>query len=244
MFSNYLKFIPNRMSSSLELQCIRAGYGEHIVIDDLSARLHIGAIHGIVGKNGQGKTTLLNVLRGALAPLHGAYLLDGEAIQTSSVAMLDIESFFYPRITGSEYLRLFQFANAKFDGEKWNEIFELPLENEIETYSAGMRKKLAFMGIVGLNRPLLLLDEPFNSLDLDTNYVLVDILKLLASNGTTVILTSHILEPLLAVCDSILWLAGTEGTRLFAQKQFGEIEGLMRSGEYERKLAIVQELLG
>jgi ABC-2 type transport system ATP-binding protein len=232
------------MTSFLELKQIRAGYGEHIVIENLSAHLKTGNIHGIVGKNGQGKTTLLNVLRGALSLQHGTCLLDGKHIEQHTVAMLEIETFFYPRITGSEYLRLFQFANAEFNAEKWNEIFELPLEDEIETYSAGMRKKLAFMGIVGLNRPLLLLDEPFNSLDLDTNYVLVDILKLMAASGTTVILTSHILEPLLSVCDSILWLAGTEQTRLFQKEEFGEIEGVMRSLEYEGKLAIARELLG
>jgi ABC-2 type transport system ATP-binding protein len=213
------------MDSFLELQHLRAGYGEHIVLDNLSAKLQTGKIHGIVGKNGQGKTTLLNVLRGALTPLQGSCLLDTQPIMPHHVAMLEIESFFYPRITGNEYLRLFQFANKHFDAEKWNGIFELPLNDEIETYSAGMRKKLAFMGIMGLNRPLLLLDEPFNSLDLDTNYTLVDILKLIASRGTTVILTSHIIEPLVAVCDS------------------SEIEGVMRSGEYESKLAIARELL-
>lgn len=231
------------MQHFLTLQEIRAGYGEHIVLENCTARLTRGAIHGIVGKNGQGKTTLLNVLRGRIKPLQGSCLLGSEALLPRDIAMLETEPFFYPRITGNEYLRLIQFANPAFAAKVWNDIFELPLDDEIETYSAGMRKKLAFMGVVGLNRPILLMDEPFNSLDLDTNYALTDMMKILAEQGTTLLVTSHILEPLLSMCKNILWLQGKHHTRIFAREEFGEIAGLMRSVEYETKLENVRKSL-
>lgn len=231
------------MQNFLSIKQLQVGYGANIVLDGINAELPIGRIHGIVGKNGQGKTTLLNVLRGKVIPVQGVCLLNEKHLLPNYIAMLDTESYFYPRITGNEYLRLFQLANTKFTTAKWNEVFNLPLEDEIETYSAGMRKKLAFMGVLGLQRPVLLLDEPFNSLDLDTNYLLVDILKLLAEQGTTLLITSHILEPLLSVCDTILWLQGANHTRVFQSSEFEEIAGLMRSSEHNEQVEKVRSLL-
>ncbi len=231
------------MSSFLEFQNVSAGYGEHRVLQNISFQLPIAHIHGLVGRNGQGKTTLLNLLRKHLRPFEGEILFCGAEPRKEDIAMLDVEPFFYPRMTGSEYVRLVQFAQPTFRAEAWNRIFDLPLEDEIETYSAGMRKKLAFIGVVGLGRPLVLLDEPFNSLDIETNYALTDILKLLTEQGTTVVLTSHILEPLLSVSDTILYLQHGDTIHHFSKSEFDRIHAFMRSEEHAKNIALLRETM-
>ncbi|TAE27491.1 MAG: ATP-binding cassette domain-containing protein [Candidatus Kapaibacterium sp.] len=231
------------MVSFLEFQNVSAGYGEQRVLQNISFQLPTACIHGLVGRNGQGKTTLLNLLRKYIRPFEGEILFCGAEPRKEDIAMLEVEPFFYPRMTGSEYLRLVQFANPTFRAEAWNAIFDVPLEEEIDTYSAGMRKKLAFMGVVGLRRPLVLLDEPFNSLDIETNYALTDILKLLTEQGTTVVLTSHIVEPLLAVSNTILYLQQGDTIHHFSQQEFDRIHALMRSKEHTKNLALLRETM-
>jgi ABC-2 type transport system ATP-binding protein len=69
-----------------------------------------------------------------------------------------------------------------------------------------MKKKLAFLGILSLNRQILILDEPFNGLDLETNEILKQIIEQLHKNGKTIIITSHILETLTGICSEIHYL--------------------------------------
>lgn len=227
----------------LELQAISVAYGDHHIFTNLSATFSTGAVHGIVGSNGAGKTTLFKTLAHAIPLQNGSITLDGKPLTKRDYALLEIDPFFYPRITGSEYLRLFQFTNPDFDGAEWNRIFDLPLDDEINSYSAGMKKKLALLGIIGLKPRLMLLDEPLNSLDFDTSYILMDTLALLAKHGTTVLVSSHIVEPLLAVCQTITWLAGRDDIRHFEQNDFPALAQTLRPLAHDAQKALVERLL-
>ncbi len=227
----------------LQLNNCSIAYGDSCIFSDLSLQFSVGAVHGIVGSNGAGKTTLFKALAHRLPLRTGTITLNGEALQTNDVALLEIDPFFYPRITGNEYLRLFSFKNPQFDGEEWNRIFQLPLQDEILSYSAGMKKKLALIGIIGLKPRLMLLDEPLNSLDFDTSYILMDTLQILAKHGTTVLLSSHIVEPLLPQCESITWLAGRQDIRRFTQDEFSTLSEHLRPHEHEAQKALVERLL-
>jgi len=119
---------------------------------------------------------------------------------------LETQNYFYSYLTGREHLKIFQFNNPQFDINHWNSLFNLPLDDLIETYSTGMKKKLAFMALLCQNKPFLLLDEPFNALDLETNQQLRLIIKALAERGKTVLVTSHIMESLTLLCDTISYL--------------------------------------
>ncbi|MDZ7773290.1 MAG: ABC transporter ATP-binding protein [Balneolaceae bacterium] len=187
----------------LKLDQLSFAYEQEEVICDLSMELSKGAIHGLLGPNGSGKTTLLNLVAGRLKPDEGEVRWMEKAVTASTAAYLRSEPYFYPLSTGREHLALFSHRNPGFRVERWNELFRLPLDDLIETYSSGMKKKLALMGVVALDRPLLLLDEPFNNLDLESNQLIGRMLELLAEKGTLVILTSHILEILTAMCGSI-----------------------------------------
>lgn len=174
------------------------------VIDNLNISLDEGLIHGIVGLNGAGKTTLLNALFGLKKLDEGEILFDNQKINKKSIAYLVTENFFYSNVTGREYLNLFK--NQKFDIDQWNKLFTLPLDTVVDGYSTGMKKKLALLAILKQDKPLMILDEPFNGLDIETCRIIRMILLRLREKNKTIIITSHIIETLTNLCDFIHYL--------------------------------------
>ena len=171
------------------------------VIDGLDLSVDGNLIHGIVGLNGAGKTTLLNALYGLVKVKEGQIKFDGEKLSKKKTAYLVTENFFYSNITGQEYLSLFQ--NDNFDLTIWNKLFELPLDDLIDSYSTGMKKKLALLGILKQDKQIMILDEPFNGLDIETCRIIRSILLQLKERGKTIIVTSPIIETLANLCDFI-----------------------------------------
>ncbi|HED07093.1 MAG TPA: ABC transporter ATP-binding protein [Ignavibacteria bacterium] len=192
------------------------------VIDNLNLSLDSGLIHGIVGLNGAGKTTLLNTLFGLKKSDAGTITFDNQRINKKSVAYLPTENFFYSNITGKEYLSLFK--NKEFDTDQWNKLFKLPLDKIIDGYSSGMKKKLALLGILKQDKPLMLLDEPFNGLDIETCRILRMILLQLKEKNKTIIITSHIIETLTNLCDFIHYLEAGQIKFTKNKSSFSEFE--------------------
>jgi ABC-2 type transport system ATP-binding protein len=174
------------------------------VINNLNLSLDKNLIHGIVGLNGAGKTTLLNTLFGLKKPDSGVMKFDNKEINKKSVAYLVTENFFYSNITGKEYLSLFK--NNNFNVDQWNKLFTLPLDKIIDGYSTGMKKKLALLGVLKQDKPLMILDEPFNGLDIETCRIIRMILLRLKEKNKTIIITSHIIETSTNLCDFIHYL--------------------------------------
>ncbi len=185
--------------------------------------IHTSSIHGLVGLNGSGKTTLLNAVYSLKNKVAGTIQYNEKDIKRKNIAYLETVNYFYPRITGKEYLTIFKTQNPNFDVDKWNTLFELPLNKLIDNYSTGMKKKLAIMGIICLDREILILDEPFNGVDLDTVQKIKTLLLKLKSRKT-IIITSHILESLLPICDSISYLNNKKIEFTKSTKNFDEIE--------------------
>lgn len=200
------------------------------VIDSLSLSLEGSLIHGIVGLNGAGKTTLLNALYGLKKVDEGTIQFDDSRLNKKEVSYLVTENFFYSNITGREYLSLFK--NKAFDTEKWNNLFSLPLDAVVDGYSTGMKKKLALLGVLKQDKALMILDEPFNGLDIETCRIIRMVLLRLRDKGTTIIITSHIIETLTSLCDYIHYLdngrieysKGKEGFSEFERAVFEKIE--------------------
>jgi ABC-2 type transport system ATP-binding protein len=204
------------------IEKLNVGYRKAVVLKDLTVKFKHGEINGLVGMNGAGKTTLLRTIFGTLKQASGTIDLEVESIQ-KPIAFLETENFFYPKIKGKEYLEIFAKNNSSFNPEKWNQLFELPLNKLIDEYSTGMKKKLALMGIIALEKPILMLDEPFNGVDLESNEKIKMVLQKLQEKGKTILVTSHILETLTDICAQITVLF--EGkTDFTAQK--GEYDNL------------------
>jgi ABC-2 type transport system ATP-binding protein len=190
----------------LTINNLSLSFKEKKVLKNLNLTIETGQINGIIGLNGSGKTTLLNSICQNLQPQHGTIFWKNEPIHLQQIAYLETNNFFYERMTGGEYLRFFQQKEKAFDIKQWNVFFQLPLNKFVTSYSTGMKKKLAFLGILSLNRDILILDEPFNGLDLETNEIIKQIILQLNQNGKTIIVTSHILETLTTICSEIHYL--------------------------------------
>jgi ABC-2 type transport system ATP-binding protein len=190
----------------LTINNLSLSFKDKQVLKNLNLTIETGKINGIIGLNGSGKTTLLNTICQNLKQQNGTILWQNKPVHLQQIAYLETNNFFYDRMTGGEYLRFFQQKEKIFDIVQWNAIFELPLNKYVTSYSTGMKKKLAFLGILSLNRQILILDEPFNGLDLETNEIIKQIIEQLNKNGKTIIVTSHILETLTTICSEIDYL--------------------------------------
>jgi ABC-2 type transport system ATP-binding protein len=227
----------------LSIDSLQVRYGDMAVLSGLSLQLEPGQVHGLMGRNGEGKTTLLDAIFGLVHLSAGSIHFRGAPIRSCDVGYLQTQNFFYPKITGREYLRIFQSRQPAFDVEAWSQILDVPLDRFVERYSKGMQKKLAFLGILSLGRPVLMLDEPFNGLDLETNHLMGRLLPMVAETGKTVLLTSHILESLTRSCDRIHLLAGGAVTGTYHPADFDRLDAVMLAGGTGRKLDLAHRLL-
>lgn len=193
-----------------------------------------GKTHGIIGMNGAGKTTFFNVISTFLKPQQGIIKDNNGPVKRADIAYLETHNFFYSNITGREYLAIFPASNSSFNLDKMNELFGLPLDEIIETYSTGMKKKIALLAILKQDKPVYILDEPFNGLDLETNRLLEITLEQLKSKNKTIFISSHILSPLTSTCDAIHLLQGGAFQRMFLKDEFDAIDAAL-FGNYDEK---------
>jgi len=211
------------------------------VLNSLCLSLSENNIHGIVGLNGAGKTTLLNSIYGLIKIDSGIISSEGKNLTKKDISYLVTENFFYSNITGREYLSLFK--NETFDSDKWNVLFSLPLDQIVDGYSTGMKKKLALMGILKQDKPIMILDEPFNGLDIETCRIIRSILLRLKDKGKTIIITSHIIETLTNLCDYIHYLE--KGTISYSKGKhdFAEFERELFESIENKNVELIAELI-
>ena len=193
-------------------------FGNTLALDDLSFKLTPGCITGLVGPNGAGKTTLLRLMAGQDAPDSGNIRYDGisavdypERIADKAVLMPDS----LPNTTAWriwDYLDFFARANKLRGSQRIDKLEEVKqlcdLEeiwnNPLSTLSKGMKQRVSLARVLLSPAQLLLLDEPAAALDPRARIELRDILRTVAQNGRTMLVSSHILAELEDMCDEML----------------------------------------
>lgn len=206
----------------IEIKGLVCGYGEKIVLENLNGTFESGQIHGILGKNGAGKTTLFNTLFGFHKSKQGHISWNHQAIQKAQISFLETNGFFYPMMTGMEYLRIIK--DDEIDIFQWNKLLELPLDEYAENYSTGMKKKLAFLGVLIQQRPIWILDEPFNGVDIESNEKLMQIIQRTKAENRVIFISSHIMSMLTRVCDQIHVLNDGRFIQTYERGQFDRLE--------------------
>lgn len=194
-------------------------YGDKRVLYRVNLSLREGAVYGVVGKNGAGKTTLFRCLVG-LETFDGALHADRQPIK-NHIGFLPAEPCFFSHMTGREYLRLLCEARGADTGNlDERNVFDLPLDEYAANYSTGMKKKLAILGLLLQGNPYMILDEPFNGLDIHSGFIVAEIVKRLRELGKTVVISSHIFSTLSDTCDEIFLLDMGEIVRRVEKDQF------------------------
>lgn len=187
-------------------------------LKNISLEVEPGEIFGLLGPNGAGKTTLIKIITTLLLPTAGDAWLNGYHIQTdanevraSVGCMLMGERGLYWKLTGRENLEYFgalyhlsSFARKK-RAQEIIELLELSelAERTVETYSSGQKMKLAFGKALINDAPILILDEPTNTLDVPSASELRAIVRDLNKQGKTVIYTTHIMAEAETLCDRV-----------------------------------------
>ncbi|WP_326983318.1 ATP-binding cassette domain-containing protein [Chryseobacterium sp. MYb264] len=205
----------------LEIRNISVNFKDKKVLEQLSLTIEEGSVLGLLGQNGAGKTTLFESLYQNVK-YNGEVLWKGRKIKRDDISYLETDNYFYPYITGKEYLDYFTGKNSTIKNEL-TEKFQLPLNKFAQYYSSGMKKKLALIGLLLLDQPINILDEPFNGVDFEGVHILYEIIKELKENKKTVIISSHIIETLFNTCDKIAILKKGKITEIYDQSEFYQL---------------------
>ncbi len=159
---------------------------QQLIFTNFSYNFEFGHIHAIVGNNGTGKTMLLNALTGEEPIETEKIFIDSQERKTDSIAYAQQRSFQYNHMTGNDYLHFLGYYNSN-DIETINAHLKLPLDKATDTYSQGMIRKLHLLGVLASNKPILVFDDPFASIDDKTKIYLKLKLRELISEGRLIL---------------------------------------------------------
>jgi ABC-2 type transport system ATP-binding protein len=188
-------------------------FGSVLAVDDLSFTLEPGTITGFLGPNGAGKTTTLRMLLGLAAPTSGRSLLLGKPYAELDRAALSVGAVleatdFHPGRSGRDHLRTLGRAVGLPDSRADDVLQTVELQKagkrRVKGYSLGMRQRLGLAGALLGDPELLILDEPANGLDPEGVRWLRDFLRAFASQGRTVLVSSHVLAEVAQTVDQVL----------------------------------------
>ncbi len=201
----------------LEIKNLTKKYGEKVAVDDLSLTVQTGQICAFIGHNGAGKTTTLKAIAGILNFEQGEIKIDGIDVKKNPMEAKRILAYLpdnpdlYEYLTGIEYLNFIAniFKMSESDRKQKIEqyakrigIFDA-LQNQISSYSHGMKQKLALVSALIHSPRLLLLDEPFVGLDPISSHEMKLIMQEMAQNGATIFYSTHVLDVAEKICDQV-----------------------------------------
>jgi ABC-2 type transport system ATP-binding protein len=207
------------MTLAIETHQLSRSFGDFHAVNGIDLRVERGTFYGFLGPNGAGKSTTIKMLTGLLAPSHGSIrvldkdMLDpDEALEAKGrMGVVPEDLALFDNLTAREYLtfigRMYLLPRDTIR-DRIDELLPLlGLENEEKKlaleYSHGMKKKLALAAALLPNPDLLFLDEPFEGVDAVTSRVIRDLLKGYVARGSTVFLTSHVLEIVERLCSHV-----------------------------------------
>ena len=197
----------------VEVRGLVKRYGELEAVAGVDITVHAGDVYGYLGPNGAGKTTSLRMMLGLITPTEGTVRLFGQDPQVTVRALDDVAGFveaptFYPYMTGRRNLELL----AAFDGDDAADRIEYALEtveltnrarDRVGGYSHGMRQRLGIAAALLRDPKLLLLDEPGTGLDPAGMRDMRLLIRRLADQGMTVMLSSHLLAEVEELCNRV-----------------------------------------
>ncbi len=226
------------MNTILTVDHLTKKFGYLTAVKDLSFTIEKGNVYGILGPNGSGKSTTLGIVLNVVNRTQGDFSwFDGS--MTTHQALKKVGAIierpnFYPYMTAIQNLKLVckikEVSETKIE-EKLELVGLLDRKNsKFRTYSLGMKQRLAIASAL-LNDPeILILDEPTNGLDPQGIHQIREIIKKIASQGTTILLASHLLDEVEKVCSHVIILR--KGEKLYS----GRVDGLLAShGFFELK---------
>lgn len=204
----------------IELQQIHKSFGKAHVLKGIDLKVEGGTIHGLVGENGAGKSTLMKILTGYLSRSSGRILLDGQAVTFTDpaaaaalgIGMLYQEPQDFPPLTVLDNFIVGRDSHTDNhrgrQQKRLNKLseqvhFQLNGGDRLESLTVGERQQLEFLRLLGRNARLLILDEPTTGISDQQKDRLFAALHQIRDQGRTILLVSHKLEEIAALCDRV-----------------------------------------
>lgn len=245
----------------IEVTNLTKKYGDHIAVDHLSFRVEKGQIYGFLGPNGAGKSTTMNMITGYLAPTDGTVTIDGKDIQKNpeeakkSIGYLPEIPPLYVDMTVKEYLQFAAELKKVPKAERAKQVSEVmemtritdKQDRLIKNLSKGYRQRVGLAQAILGYPEVIILDEPTVGLDPKQIIEIRDLIKELGKNHT-IILSSHILTEVNAVCDHVMIIAhgklvASDSPEGLQKLMSGSMElGLTVKGSYEQAEAVLKQL--
>ncbi|HEX8867334.1 MAG TPA: ABC transporter ATP-binding protein [Lentzea sp.] len=200
------------MTSAISVSGLVKTFGPTRALDDLNLDVQTGEVHGFLGPNGAGKSTTIRILLGLLRADSGtARLLGGDPWKDTAalhrrLAYVPGDVNLWPNLTGGEVIDLLGRLRGGLNKARREELlerFELDPRKKGRTYSKGNRQKVALVAALSSDVELLILDEPTSGLDPLMEAVFQDCINDERERGRTVLLSSHILAEVEALCDRV-----------------------------------------
>ena len=183
------------------------------ILKNINAEFKQGEIHGLIGRNGSGKTMLMKCICGFVRPTSGEITVAGKQIGKDcdfpkNVGIIIETPGFIPYYSGYKNLKLLADLNKKINKEEICETMrkvglDPDLKRHVKKYSLGMRQRLGLAQAVMENPDILILDEPMNGLDKDGVGDMREYLLDLKKQGKTIIIASHSSEDIAVLCDTV-----------------------------------------
>ena len=210
--------------------------GGKVGVDDLTLEVKAGEIYGFIGHNGAGKTTTIKAIAGLHQFEKGTITIDGISIKDDPIAAKSIIAYIpdnpelYDNLSGMQYLNFVAdiFRVSKKDRKAKIESLAAQLEildalnNQIASYSHGMKQKLAIIGAFVHDPKLLIMDEPFVGLDPKAAFTVKNMMREFCSKGSAIFFSTHVLEVAEKLCDKI---AIIKSGKLIAAGTMEEVKG-------------------
>jgi ABC-2 type transport system ATP-binding protein len=209
--------MPPDASHAIEVSHLTLTFGQVRAVDDLSFTVRPGRVTGFLGPNGAGKTTTLRMLLGLVSPTAGSATIGGRRYTELDRPMRTVGAAleaadFHPGRTALDHLRVYA-PHAGVPDSRAAEVLDLvglgaAARRRVGGFSLGMRQRLALATTLLGDPPVLLLDEPANGLDPEGIRWLRDLLRALAAQGRTVLVSSHVLSEVQQTVDDVVIIAG------------------------------------
>lgn len=234
------------METILKISNLHKKFRKVHAVNNVSLEIKKGNVYGILGPNGSGKSTTLGIVLNVVNKTSGDFEWFDGGLSThdalKKVGAIIERPNFYPYMTAEENLKLVcKIKNIPFD--KVNEKLELVglldrKDSKFKTFSLGMKQRLAIASAL-LNDPeILILDEPTNGLDPQGIRQIRDLIKIIANQGTTILLASHLLDEVEKVCSHVIVLR--YGVTLYQ----GTVDGMLANeGFFELQADNLDELI-
>lgn len=202
------------MDNVIEVKNVTKKFKEYKALDHVSLTFERGKIHGIIGRNGSGKTVLFKCICGFLKTDEGEILVDGKRIGKDIEAPQDMGVIienpgFLPAYNGYQNLSFLACIRNKIKKQEILDVIarvglDPKSKKHVGKYSMGMRQRLGIAQAIMENPSLLILDEPMNGLDNDGVQDIRELLLKLKAEGKTILLASHNREDISVLCDTVV----------------------------------------